>query len=159
MNLVKHLRRQKEWSEKTFGPGARTAGVLDHIRKELFEIEAAPDDPLEWADLIILAFDGAWRAGLSPNEICEAIMIKQAINEQRDWPDWRTLDPNKAIEHCRRNDDVMPKQKFESPLSALIKGVSFSRHNFSSSAFGERLMKEMPSRIDEIRRRRKGGER
>ena len=35
MNLLEHLRRQREWSESTFGPGNRTQGVLDHIRKEL----------------------------------------------------------------------------------------------------------------------------
>lgn len=37
-----HLQRQREWSEGTFGPGMRTAGVCDHIRKELCEVEADP---------------------------------------------------------------------------------------------------------------------
>lgn len=39
-DLIEHLRRQHEWSERTFGPGQRAAGVLDHIRKELKEIES-----------------------------------------------------------------------------------------------------------------------
>ena len=39
-----HLQNQREWSERTFGPGERSAGVVDHIRKELCEIEAAPLD-------------------------------------------------------------------------------------------------------------------
>jgi len=34
-----HLARQREWSTRTFGPGPRTKGVIDHIRKELHEIE------------------------------------------------------------------------------------------------------------------------
>ena len=39
MNLIKHLLRQKAFSERTFGPGPRTKMVIDHIRKELIEIE------------------------------------------------------------------------------------------------------------------------
>ena len=101
MELVRHLRRQSEWSERTFGPGARTAGVLDHIRKELREIEADPHDLNEWVDVIILACDGAWRAGYTPEQIAKAIEAKQAKNEGRAWPDWRTAAPDKAIEHVR----------------------------------------------------------
>lgn len=101
MDLIKHLHRQREFSERTFGPGARTAGVCDHIRKELVEIEAAPNDPSEWADVILLALDGAWRAGFTPEEIAAAIEAKQTKNEGRKWPDWRTAEPGKAIEHVR----------------------------------------------------------
>lgn len=99
-----HLDRQREFSRRTFGPGARTKGVLDHIRKELVEIEADPADLSEWVDVVILAFDGAWRAGWEPQQIIDAIRDKQARNEQRAWPDWRTADPDKAIEHDRSQD-------------------------------------------------------
>lgn len=101
MNVIdaQHLREQREWSRRTFGPGARTLGVLDHIRKELAEIEADPEDLYEWVDVLILAFDGAWRAGWEPQEIIDAIKEKQARNERRQWPDWRTASPNQAIEH------------------------------------------------------------
>ena len=98
-DLVAHLYRQRAWSRTTFGPGARTAGVIDHIRKELDEIEAAPTDIGEWSDVILLALDGAWRAGYEPGEIATAIALKQAKNEARSWPDWRHADPDKAIEH------------------------------------------------------------
>lgn len=97
---VQHLLRQRRWSEETFGPGQRTGGVLDHIRKELKEIEADPTGK-EWVDLIILAFDGIWRAGYSPEEILEAIVTKQARNEARVWPDWRNASEDIAIEHDR----------------------------------------------------------
>lgn len=105
-DLVSHLARQKAFSERTFGPGARTKGVLDHIRKELTEIEADPSDIMEWVDVIILAFDGAWRAGWEPQAIVDAIAAKQARNERRRWPDWRTADPDKAIEHVRERANV-----------------------------------------------------
>jgi len=95
------MRRQRDFSEQTFGPCARTQGVIDHIRKELMEIEADPADIIEWVDVIILALDGAWRAGWEPEAIVQAIVEKQTRNEARQWPDWRTADPNAAIEHIR----------------------------------------------------------
>ena len=104
-----HLQRQREWSERTFGPGPRAAGVVDHIRKELREIEAKPTDLSEWIDVVILALDGAWRSGATPQQIIDALVAKQAKNEARDWPDWRTQSPDKAIEHDRSKDP--PKVK------------------------------------------------
>lgn len=103
-----HLKRQREWSGRTFGPGPRTAGVVDHIRKELAEITAAPSDISEWIDVVILALDGAWRAGASPQDIIAALVAKQAKNEARVWPDWRTMSPDKAIEHDRSKDGATP---------------------------------------------------
>lgn len=103
-DLVAHLNRQRAFSIKTFGPGTRTRGVVDHIRKELAEIEADPTDIKEWVDVILLAFDGAWRAGWEPQAVVEAIDAIQTRNEGRTWPDWRTADPDKAIEHVRAED-------------------------------------------------------
>jgi len=100
-DLIAHIYRQRAFSRATFGPGARLQGVVDHIRKELVEIESKPSDVFEWTDVILLAIDGAWRAGHSPEQIAAAIATKQDKNERRDWPDWRTADPNKAIEHRR----------------------------------------------------------
>lgn len=99
-----HLARQRAFSERTFGPGTRTLGVLDHIRKELLEIEADPTDLSEWIDVVILALDGAWRAGWAPQAIIDAIVEKQARNEKRVWPDWRTAPADQAIEHDRTGE-------------------------------------------------------
>lgn len=101
MNLIEHLQRQSDWSKGTFGPGHRTAGVIEHIRKELVEVEAAPLDLEEWVDVIILAMDGAWRTGATPAEIAASIHAKQAKNEARTWPDWRTQPQDRAIEHVQ----------------------------------------------------------
>lgn len=100
-DLLDYIYRQEAWSGNTFGPGARTKGVIDHIRKELLEIEAAPDDLAEWIDVIILALDGAWRAGAAPEEIVEALAAKQAKNMARQWPDWRTMSEDQAIEQIK----------------------------------------------------------
>jgi hypothetical protein len=100
-DLIAHLHRQRTFSAATFGPGARTAGVLDHIRKELGEIENKPYDLYEWVDVILLALDGAWRAGHEPEAIAAAIGLKLTKNESREWPDWRTVPADRAIEHKR----------------------------------------------------------
>lgn len=110
-DLIQHLHRQREFSERTFGPGARTAGVIDHIRKELREIEAAPADIGEWIDVVLLALDGAWRSGASPEAIAAALLMKQTRNEARTWPDWRTADPTKAIEHDRSGEEPTPSRE------------------------------------------------
>jgi len=101
MNLTKHITRQRRFSRRTFGPGQRTAGVLAHIRKELLEIEADPTDISEWIDVVILAVDGAWRAGHTPAAIVAALEAKQSKNEARHWPDWRTVPDDTPIEHVR----------------------------------------------------------
>jgi hypothetical protein len=105
-DLVAHLTRQRAFSERTFGPGPRTAGVIAHIHKELLEIEADPANLVEWIDVILLAFDGAWRAGHSPAAIVEVLDAKQTKNEARDWPDWRTLPADVPIEHRRDADPI-----------------------------------------------------
>lgn len=102
----------RAWSERTFGPPSKDgnhAGVIDHIRKELVEIEADPRDLEEWIDVVTLAFDGAWRAGYTLEEIVLAYQAKQKKNENRKWPDWRTAEPGKAIEHIK---DEMPAREF-----------------------------------------------
>lgn len=98
-----HLAHQREWSERTFGPGVRL-GVIDHIRKELTEVEDDPTVLEEWVDVIILGFDGAWRAGHEAQAIIDAIKAKQAKNEARTWPDWRTASRDSAIEHVRTEE-------------------------------------------------------
>lgn len=100
-DFLGHLRRQRAWSERTFGPGNRAKGVVAHIRKELLEIEADPGDLVEWIDVVILALDGAWRSGATPEQIISALDRKQRRNQAREWPDWRTVPEDQAIEHKR----------------------------------------------------------
>lgn len=113
-DIIAHITRQIEWSARTFGPDARTKGVIDHIRKELAEIEAKPDDLSEWCDVLILAIDGAWRMLRSAHPafssetlaslIIHQLISKQTKNESRTWPDWRTMPADKAIEHDRSGE-------------------------------------------------------
>lgn len=102
-DLVAHLLRQRAFSRATFGPGMRTKGIADHIRKELAEIATDPTDVVEWVDVVLLALDGLWRCAEATNTpigiAIGAIEAKLSKNELRQWPDWRFADPDKAIEH------------------------------------------------------------
>jgi len=100
-DLISHIKRQRAFSRATFGPGLRTKGVIDHIKKELKEIEQEPESLEEWVDVILLALDGAWRLGATPEAIVEVLEAKQTKNEFRQWPDWRTMSEDVAIEHKR----------------------------------------------------------
>jgi hypothetical protein len=84
--LIQYIQRQRAWSKRTFGPGKRTVGLKRHILKELAEITAEPESLEEWVDVVILALDGAWRAGHNPAEIVAELQRKQSINFKREWP-------------------------------------------------------------------------
>jgi hypothetical protein len=77
--------------------------VTDHIRRELVEVVESGGDLAEWIDVLILALDGCWRTGASSDEITVALADKTVRNEGRTWPDWRTADPTKAIEHVHES--------------------------------------------------------
>jgi hypothetical protein len=98
-SLVAYLDRHMAWSLTTFGSGSRTKGLTAHIRKELLEIEAAPYDLEEWIDVVILALDGAWRAGYMPEQIVTALHAKQAKNFKRTYPNPESQD--RPSEHIR----------------------------------------------------------
>lgn len=98
-DLEQYLERHIAWSSKNFGPGPRTKGLIAHLRKELEEIERKPADVFEWVDLVILAFDGAWRAGYKPKQIVKALKTKQETNFVRNWP--KPVSQDLPVEHVR----------------------------------------------------------
>lgn len=103
-DLLSYYERQIDWSRETFGPALRTKGVIDHIRKELIEIELKPHDLSEWVDVTILAMDGFWRHGGKASDLFPALLAKQQKNMARTWPDWRGMSEDSAIEHDRSKD-------------------------------------------------------
>jgi hypothetical protein len=163
-----YLLRHLEWGWATFGSpaeGRGPPGPLDHLKKELKEIQDNPSDVTEWIDAIILSIDGFYRAGGSfinfdsavsdawviassplgavrvmqellgalsenpadfelwerslfiavrgyvaanngsTNDLLMQMFAKQRKNFNRDWPDWRQCDPDKAVEHVKGKHD------------------------------------------------------
>lgn len=106
MNFEWYIKRHKAWSKETFGDAKeednqRVEGICKHIEKELQEIRENPKDIYEWIDVIILAIDGAWRQGHSPETIAKALQDKQDINAIRSWPDPKDFKEGEPVEHLK----------------------------------------------------------
>jgi hypothetical protein len=99
--MKKFLANQMQWSEKVFGLGLRTGGITKHIEKELEEIRSNPTDLAEWVDVIILALDGYWRAGGSPETIETDLRLKQNKNFKRAYP--FPISQDEPSEHIRES--------------------------------------------------------
>ena len=115
--IIDHLEKQIAWSRRTFGDGPRTKGIIEHIRKELLEIEAEPRSLEEWIDVVILGLDGAWRAGYRPDQIVDMLRHKQAVNERRTWPNPTSEDV--AIEHVREDGQPSTCHECGEPAARL----------------------------------------
>ncbi len=85
MTLAQIAIRQREWSSMMFGDDPRLEATLTHIEEELEEIRNAPTDPEEYADVILLVLDLAWRQGIQAHEIENAVVSKQLANRSRTW--------------------------------------------------------------------------
>lgn len=107
--MARFVEDLSKWSLDTFGPGPRAAAILDHLGKELAEIEASPGSVEEWIDVTMLALDGAVRSGASARQVVAALVTKLRVNHSRSWPDWRTAPPGRAIEHIRREVGAAPE--------------------------------------------------
>jgi hypothetical protein len=106
------LARQIAWSKRTFGPGRRTLGILKHIEKEIAEAKANPEDLTEWIDIIILAIDGYWRHGGTPETIMPDLTAKAETNYRRTYP--MPTSEDEPSEHIRDAQPTTPLQEGQS---------------------------------------------
>lgn len=79
-------REHAAWSQVTFGD-VGPIGPLKHLSKEALEAAAEPSDLSEWADMQFLLWDAQRRAGISDEQINQAMVEKLAVNKQRQWPE------------------------------------------------------------------------
>ncbi|MDX4638774.1 DUF550 domain-containing protein [Klebsiella pneumoniae] len=85
-----------EWSQATFG-NVGPVGPLKHLSKEALEAAAEPDDLSEWADMRFLLWDAQRRAGITDEQITQAMIEKLAVNKQREWPESKDGEPRLHI--------------------------------------------------------------
>lgn len=79
-------REHAEWSQTTFG-NVGPIGPLKHLSKEALEAAAEPGDLSEWADMQFLLWDAQRRAGITDEQITQAMIEKLVVNKQREWPE------------------------------------------------------------------------
>lgn len=85
-----------EWSQATFG-NVGPVGPLKHLSKEALEAAAEPSDLSEWADMQFLLWDAQRRAGITDEQITQAMIDKLAVNKQREWPEPKDGEPRLHI--------------------------------------------------------------
>ncbi|XCE77894.1 DUF550 domain-containing protein [Mangrovibacter phragmitis] len=92
-----HVRREHaEWSQATFG-NVGPVGPLKHLSKEALEAAAEPGDLSEWADMQFLLWDAQRRAGITDEQIVQAMIKKLAVNKTRNWPEPKDGEPRLHI--------------------------------------------------------------
>ncbi|MGJ8290242.1 DUF550 domain-containing protein [Klebsiella pneumoniae] len=89
-------REHAEWSQATFG-NVGPVGPLKHLRREVLETIAKPHDLIEWADMQFLLWDAQRRAGITDEQITQAMIDKLAVNKQRSWPEPKDGEPRLHI--------------------------------------------------------------
>lgn len=89
-------REHAAWSQATFGD-VGPVGPLKHLSKEALEAAAEPGDLSEWADMQFLLWDAQRRAGISDEQITQAMIKKLAINKVRQWPEPEDGEPRLHI--------------------------------------------------------------
>lgn len=85
-----------EWSQATFG-NVGPVGPLKHLSKEALEAAEQPGDLSEWADMQFLLWDAQRRAGITDEQITQAMIEKLAVNKQREWPEPKDGEPRLHI--------------------------------------------------------------
>lgn len=79
---VAHLQdRIAAWADQVY-PHRTTEVAFAKMMGEIGEVLLNPEDPLEWADVVILLVDAAKLRGV---DILQAAHEKMAINEKRQW--------------------------------------------------------------------------
>lgn len=99
--LHKLIESQTPWSQTTFGsdtPESSRKPTL-HMRKEVDEILANPDDITEYADVLLLLIDAARRRGFVFSDLVQAAIAKHEICKTREWV--IVDDPDAPNEHKR----------------------------------------------------------
>lgn len=89
-------REHAEWSQATFG-NVGPVGPLKHLSKEALEAAEQPGDLSEWADIQFLLWDAQRRAGITDEQITQAMIEKLAVNKQREWPEPKDGEPRLHI--------------------------------------------------------------
>lgn len=131
MNFLDYIVRHREWSLNTHGTPEQSSslGVARHIENEL-ETEILPllelNRPVpveEWADVIILAIDGAWRQGATADDLCQALQAKQKKNMAREWPKPGENKPDQPNFHKKKVYPVLIVEIIHSDKTVYLANV------------------------------------
>ncbi len=115
-----------EWSQVTFG-NVGPIGPLKHLRREVLEVIAKPHDLIEWADMQFLLWDAQRRAGITDEQITQAMIEKLAVNKQREWPEPKDGEPRLHIKG-QPVPDGFPPDEIECDICGHVSTDPEGRH-------------------------------
>lgn len=133
-----------EWSQATFG-NVGPVGPLKHLSKEALEAAAEPGDLSEWADMQFLLWDAQRRAGITDEQITQAMIEKLAVNKQRKWPEPKDGEPRLHIKEQPAPvvlvipDEMTAEQAYEigyyygDPVDVFARGANWMRQHIIDS--------------------------
>ncbi len=133
-----------EWSQSTFG-NVGPIGPLKHLSKEALEATAEPGDLSEWADMQFLLWDAQRRAGITDEQITQAMIEKLAVNKQRKWPEPKDGEPRLHIKEQPAPvvlvipDEMTSGQAYEigyyygDPVDVFARGANWMRQHIIDS--------------------------
>lgn len=133
-----------EWSQSTFG-NVGPIGPLKHLSKEALEAAAEPGDLSEWADMQFLLWDAQRRAGITDEQITQAMIEKLAVNKQRKWPEPKDGEPRLHIKEQPAPvvlvipDEMTSGQAYEigyyygDPVDVFARGANWMRQHIIDS--------------------------
>lgn len=131
-----------EWSQATFG-NVGPVGPLKHLSKEALEAAEQPSDLSEWADMQFLLWDAQRRAGITDDQITQAMIDKLAVNKQRSWPEPKDGEPRLHIkgqpapvvpdDYQRLRELYHAQEKRLFKIAQRIKGPAFDKYSHSPS--------------------------
>lgn len=152
-----HVRREHaEWSQATFG-NVGPIGPLKHLSKEALEAAAEPDDLSEWADMQFLLWDAQRRAGITDEQITQAMIEKLAVNKQREWPEPKDGEPRLHIKEQPKpvvtfyRDGIEAAAKWiDRQREAYDSEHGWSDPDTGSFEFGNDAQREYSSTLEEL---------
>lgn len=106
------------WSQETFG-NVGPIGPLKHLAKEAMEAAAAPGDISEWADMQFLLWDAQRRAGITDEQITQAMIDKLAVNKARTWQEPKDGEPRLHVKEQPAPVEHDSEPSFDAMMRAL----------------------------------------
>ncbi|EBP4366245.1 DUF977 family protein [Salmonella enterica] len=111
-------------------------GFIRHGRCGVFRDQRAviDYDLSEWADMQFLLWDAQRRAGISDEQITQAMVEKLAVNKQREWPEPKDGEPRLHIK--AQPAPVVPE---EMPKGLAGQIVSLLAHNIGDKFLAQKI--------------------
>lgn len=109
----------KQWESETF-PKSTLHSRMEHLRDETFEVEDNPKDIYEWADVLMLYFQGLTEQGYTLDDVYDACIKKFEILKNREWD---KPDEKGVVRHKKTNESQLTdvRNRLQKDIKELVR--------------------------------------